>query len=200
MIRALLGERGQATVELALALPPVLLFLVFGIIEMGTLFSAGMTVGQATREGARMAGNLANGGGPLGCGAGQSPNASTVDPQVIAAVERALTATGALVDLADVSEIRIFKATVTGAEASGLVNVWTYAAGAGPLVDGQNLDFVEASAPWQACARNNVIPADSVGVAVRYTYRARTPLRFLVPSLATITLRDRTVMTLNATR
>lgn len=200
MIRRFAGERGQATIELALLLPPLLLVLVFGMVEFGSLLSANLSIGQATREGARMAGNLANGGGPLGCGPGQSPNAASVDRQVVAAVERALTATGAAVTLADVQEVRIYKATSSGGEAGGYANSWTYAAGAGPVVDGQPLDFVEGPVGWPACARNNVIPSDSVGVSLRYTYRAKTPLRFLLPSLATLAIGDRTVMTLNATR
>jgi Flp pilus assembly protein TadG len=199
-MRFLHRDRGQATVELALLLLPIILVLIFGMIEFGTLLSANMTVSQATREGARVAGSLANGGGALGCGAGQSPNWSSVDPQVIAAVERALTATGALVTLSDVQEIRIFKATSTGAETAGKVNTWTYSLGGGPSVDGRNLDFVEGTVGWTACSRDNVIPADSVGVTVRYVYRARTPLRFLLPGLASLAISDRTVMTLNATR
>lgn len=194
------GERGQATVEFALALPPILLLIVFGMIEFGSVLSADLTLGAAAREGSRVAGNLANGGNPLGCGAGQSPGWQNVDPQVIAAVERALTANGALITLADVSEIRIWKSTSTGAETPGLVNVWTYALNGGPVIDGQALDFTQGSVGWQACARVNTLPPDSLGVTIKYTYRARTPLRFLIPGLATLALGDKTVMTLNATR
>jgi hypothetical protein len=194
-------DRGQAVLEFALLLPPLILLLVFGMVEIGTAFSHNMSVASATREGARMGSNLANGGGTLGCAAGQSPNAASVDPRIIAAVEKLLTGTGALVSLADVNEIRIFKATSTGAETPGLVNRWVYTPGAGPVIDGDPLDFtLSGAAGWAACARNNVVPADSIGVAVLYTYRARTPLRSFMPFLATISMVDRTVMTLNATR
>ncbi len=193
-------EGGQATIELALALPPILLVLVFGMVEMGSVMSTSLTMAAAAREGSRTGGSLANGGGPLGCGPGQSPSWTTVDPQLVAAVERVLTATGNLVTLSDVSEIRIWKSTSTGAETAGSVNVWTYALNSGPTVDGQPLDFVQGTAPWQACSRVNTLPADSLGVTVKYTYRARTPLRYLVPGLATIPMAERTVMTLNATR
>jgi hypothetical protein len=194
-------ELGQAVLEFALLLPPLLLLLVFGMVEIGSAFSHNMSIASATREGARMGSNLANGGGALGCAAGQSPNAASVDPRIIAAVEKLLTGTGALVSLADVTEIRIFKATATGAETPGLVNRWVYTPGAGPVIDGDALDFsLSGGVGWAACARNNVAPADSVGVTVLYTYRARTPLRSFMPFLSTIPMVDRTVMTLNATR
>jgi len=45
-----------------------------------------------------------------------------------------------------------------------------------------------------------VTPADSIGITVRYTYQARTPLRYFVPSLQTLNLRETTVMSLNASR
>jgi Flp pilus assembly protein TadG len=194
-------DRGQAVLEFALLLPPLILLLVFGMVEMGSAFSHNMSIASATREGARMGSNLANGGGALGCAAGQSPNAASVDPRIIAAVQKLLTGTGALVSVADVAEIRIFKATTTGAETPGLVNRWVYTPSAGPVIDGEALDFSPSGAVgWAACARNNVAPADSLGVRVLYTYRARTPLRSFMPFLSTIQMVDRTVMTLNATR
>jgi Flp pilus assembly protein TadG len=48
------GERGQATVELALILPFLLLIL-FGIMEFGRIFSAYLIITNAAREGARQA-------------------------------------------------------------------------------------------------------------------------------------------------
>jgi Flp pilus assembly protein TadG len=47
-------DRGAAVVEFALLLP-VLLFLVFGIIDFGRALNAQITLTQAAREGARMA-------------------------------------------------------------------------------------------------------------------------------------------------
>ena len=200
MRQFLRGELGQGTIELALVFAIVLLPLTMSMLEGGYLFSQAMTVNTATREGARMGGNQANGGGPLGCLAGQSPNAANVDPQIVAAVERSLTASGALISLADVTEIHIFKATATGAETAGSVNIWTYRLNGGPIIDGQALDFRESSNTWNACSRVNTLPSDSIGVSLRYTYRARTPLRYVFPGLATIQISDGTVMTLNATQ
>jgi hypothetical protein len=46
-------DKGQALVEMALILP-VLLLLLFGIIEFGRIFSAGLMVNHGAREGARL--------------------------------------------------------------------------------------------------------------------------------------------------
>lgn len=186
--------------ELALILAVLLGPLVFGMIEMGYVFNSQQTLSAASREGARMGSNLANGGGTLGCGSGQSPSWATVDQQVIAAVERSLTGAGTVVTLSDVSQIRIWKSTAGGLETTGSVNVWTYTPSAGPVVDGDPLEFSEQSVGWQACARNNVIPADSMGITVRYTYRAKGPLRYFMPGFAAFAVTDSTVMALNATR
>jgi len=192
-------DRGQAVTELTLILPLVLV-LVLGVVELATAINAAMTISAATREGARVAGALVNGGGTLGCGSGQSPNAATVDPVVVAAVERVLTGSGAQITLADVSAIRIYKATVSGAETSGFVNQWAYLQNGGPVIAGQPLDFVEQTSDWPACGRNNVSPADSAGITVRYTYRGRTPLRYFIPGLGSLNMTDSTVMPLNASK
>jgi len=195
------NDRGQATVEMALLLTLLIMPLVFGLVEMGFLFSTHLTISAATREGARMGSNLANGGNPLGCGAGQSPNAASVDPQIVASVERSLTGAGSEITLANVTQIRIFQATASGAETPGKVNVWTYNLNAGPVIDGNPLDFtLSGSSGWTACSRNNVIPADSVGVTVRYNYQPKTPLRYFLPGVGTWGLSDATVMVLNATQ
>jgi Flp pilus assembly protein TadG len=48
------GERGAAAVEFALVLP-LLLLIVFGIIDFGRAYNAQVTLTQAAREGARLA-------------------------------------------------------------------------------------------------------------------------------------------------
>jgi Flp pilus assembly protein TadG len=199
VIRFFQNEDAQGLIEFALILPPLLLVLVFGMVELGTALSDAMTMASASREGARVASALVNGGGALGCGGGQSPNAASVDPNVIAAVERVLVSNGSRITLADVSQIRIAKATASGAETAGQINTWNYQLGGGPTIDGQPLDFVPASQPWQACSRNNA-PADSAVITISYTYRGRTPLRMLVPYFNQFTITDRTVMAMNATR
>lgn len=53
-MRKLHNQKGQAMVEMALVLP-LLLLLVFGIIEFGRIFNAYLVVNNASREGARYA-------------------------------------------------------------------------------------------------------------------------------------------------
>lgn len=194
-------DGGQATIELALLMTLLLMPLVFGLVEMGYLFSSHVTISASTREGARMGSNIANGGNPLGCGAGQSPNAASVDPQIIASVERSLTGAGSEIDLASVTEIDIFKATASGGVSGTSMNRWTYTPNTGPVIDGNPLEF-SLSGPnnWQACSRTNVIPADSVGVTIKYNYRAKSPLRYFLPGFAQLNVSDTTVMVLNATQ
>jgi TadE-like protein len=194
------SEDAQGLIEFALILPPLLLILVFGLVEIGTVLSVAMTMSSATREGARVASAMVNGGGNLGCSAGQSPNAATVDPNIVAAVERVLVGNGSRITLADLSQIRIAKSTATGAETAGFINTWNYQSNGGPVIDGQQLDFVPGSQPWLACSRNNAAPADSAVITVTYTYRGRTPLRMLIPFFNQFTMTDRTVMAMNANR
>src|SRR5256885_313667 len=143
-------DGGQSTTELALVLAPLLLIIVFGLIELAGLMTDAMTMSAASREGARIGGALVNGGGALGCSSGQSPNASTVDPNIVAAVERVLTGTGTRVTLSDVNEIRIWKSTSSGNETSGLVNVWTYQLNGGPALAGSHPAFTHGGPPLPA--------------------------------------------------
>jgi hypothetical protein len=194
-------ERGQGLVEFSLIIPLVML-LILGMLEFGFVFAHSLTLGYATREGARTGAALANGGGPLGCGSGQSPNAGTVDPLIIAAVERVLTSPGSPISIDRVEEVRIFRATSSGTEVSGAVNVWVYAPGGGPTVDGRALDFRVQSTAWSACSRRNDSPPDSIGIGVRYDHRLVTPLAgamrfFGGGGSSSITISDRTVMALN---
>ncbi len=195
------SERGQATIEVALLLSLLMMPVIFGLIEMGFLFSSHLVIASSSREGARMGSNLANGGGPLGCGGGQSPNAATVDAQIIASVERSLTGAGSEITLANITEIRIFQADVNGTEISTKFNKWTYSLNGGPPIDGDNLDFVQSGVTgWTACSRNNLIPADSIAVTIKYNYQAKSPLRYFLPTFAQLNVSDTTVMVLNATQ
>ena len=55
MFRRVVGnKKGQALVELALIVP-ILLLLVFGVVEYGRIFAAYLTVANGSREGARIA-------------------------------------------------------------------------------------------------------------------------------------------------
>lgn len=197
--------RGQSLVEFAMVLP-FLMFLILGAIEFGFAFNHHLTMEYASREGARVGAALVNGGGPLGCnqGAGQSPNefaAGTprVDARIVAAVERVLESKGSPLEIDRISEIRIYKADAAGNQLGGFANVWRYTPGAGPQVDGVALDFSPpVPESWRACSRNNLQPADSIGVSLAYAYALRTPFLTLT-GIATLPMTDRSVMALNPT-
>jgi hypothetical protein len=199
-------ERGQGLIEFALILP-LFAVLLLGVLELGTAFSHHLSLEYATREGARSGSALANGGGALGCGSGQSPKASTVDPLIIEAVERVLTSPGSPIVLSSVTQIRIYKSTASGAETPGLVNVWTYSLGGGPTpVDSTDpLDFKQSGATgWTVCSRSNANPADVLGVSITYTYTFTTGLTQVLSMIGVTTgpvwtMSDRTVMNLNPT-
>lgn len=212
-VRSVLGrskgfQRGQGLVEFSFMVP-VILVLLLGMLEFGLAFTHNMTLEYATREGARVGSALVNGGGTLGCGAGQSPNKNDVDPLIIAAVERVLTSPGSAIQIANIPSIRIFKATAAGDEA-GPVNVWTQTLGTGPVPPGgtQNLNFSLTSSSWLACSRTNSTASpgpDSIGVSLVYTYNFTTGLKAISRFFGgggvgpTISMADKTVMSLNPT-
>jgi Flp pilus assembly protein TadG len=189
-------ERGQGVVEFSLAVPVFLLLLV-GMLEFGFAFDATLNLEYASREGARTGASLANGTGTIPCN-----TTDGVDANIIAAVERVLTSQGSPLQVDRVQEIRIFKATSTGAETAGKVNVWTYSASAGPTVDGTKLHFVQGTVNWSACGRDNGSSPDSVGIGVKYRYDMRTPLSGILrffggPGATQLQISDKTVMALN---
>jgi hypothetical protein len=183
-----------------------MLGILVGLVDFGFAFYTNLTLEYASREGARVAAALANGGGPLGCGPGRSPNWATVDDHAIAAVQRVLVSAGITVrldssdpDKDGVEWIRIYKADASGNgwNTANNYNEWTFSAGAGPTVGGTQLDFVKGTESWRACARDNGATPDAVGVAIRYRKVWNIPLAGLFAG--DLTLVDRTVMVLNPT-
>ena len=106
--------RAQSLVEYAVIVP-VFFLILLGMLELGFAFSHHLTMEYATREGARTGAALANGSDDFPC--------NNVDQQIIAAVQRVLTASGSQVNLNQIQSIRIFKAGANGQEL-GPVNVW----------------------------------------------------------------------------
>ncbi len=186
MSRRRAGERGQSLPEFCLVLT-TLMVMVLGIAELGFAFSNNMSLELATREGARV-------GAALVAGKGHPEN---VDPQIIAAVERALRSPGSGIELSKIAWIHIYQAKSDGSE--GAFNEWRYSAGGGPLVDGQNLDFYESSVGWPATARSATLPPPSIGVSIQYTHDLKTPIGAISSSIfgtSNIGMVDRTVMAL----
>jgi hypothetical protein len=198
------NERGQGLVEFTLILP-VFMFLLLIMMEFGLAFNHKLTLGYATREGARTGAALAH-GGATDCSGGNDP--AFVDRQVIAAVQRILKSPGSDIDLGDVDEIRLYKSTASGGAVSGEVNVWVYTPGSGPDADPESgvdiLDFSPTGVNWPACERQNGSNPDSIGVKILYDYRLRTPLRTITMFLggtqaANMQFDEQTVMSLNPT-
>jgi hypothetical protein len=202
-LRTRTAQRGQAIVEFAMVVPLFMLLLLV-ILDFGFAFDHALTLQYATREGSRVGAALANGGGLLGCGGGQSPNRAEVDPSIVAAVDRVLRSPGSRVNESLVPTIRIYKANAAGTEI-GPVDVWTYSSGATVTIDGAPVvvNYALSSTGWAPCSRDNSVP-DSIGVSLSYTYHFVTPLgsvaKFFGGSGAgAIPITDHTVMALNPT-
>lgn len=197
------SQRGQGLVEFVIVMP-VFLVLLAGMLEFGLAFSDRLTLGNATREGARIAAGLAT-GSDTSC----SGDPSGVDTTVVASLQNILKAGGSDVTLTNINSIRIFKADASGHQIGGYVNVWSHTPGSGPDADPgpgtETIDFSPTSVAWPACSRSNGTPnPDSVGVSIDYDYRLQTPLAGVMALLggsqaAVIHIVDTTVMALNPT-
>ena len=193
---------GQALVEFTVVLP-VFMLLLMGMMEFGFAFSDRLTLGNASREGARVGASLAT-GSTTAC----SGDPAGVDTSIVAAMQFILKSGGSDVDLSHINKITIFKANSTGGQVGGSANTWTYTPGSGPDADTgpgvERLDFSPSSTNWAACSRNNGSSPDSIGVSITYQYALQTPLVALVSLLggsqsSTITFTDATIMALNPT-
>jgi hypothetical protein len=198
-------EQGQSVVEFIVIVPIVAMLLMI-MLEFGIAFNHRLTVGYASREGARIGAALAH-GGATSCTVNDP---GKVDEQVIAAAQRILKSPGSPIVMSDVQQIRIYKSNSAGQQVGSLVNLWTYSAGGGPDIDPgptvDRLDFVESTVAWPACGRQNGANPDSIGVQVVYTYRLVTPLRAVAEFFggtslsSTFAMTDQTIMALNPTQ
>jgi hypothetical protein len=203
-------QGGQGLVEFAM-LVPVFLLILLGMLEFGFAFNHNMTLEVATREGARAGAAMVDGSQiDTSCG-GTQITAANVDPLTIAAVERVLKSPGSMVDMAQISAVRIYKVSNNGS-VIGPENVWTYRPGnaGNPTIPcqspAQKLDFYESAHGWNTTAtdRSNGATPDSIGVSIVYTYQFRSALggilRFFGGSgMASLQMTDRTVMALQPT-
>ena len=196
-------QRGQALVEFTVVVP-VFMFLLLGMMEFGFAFSDRLTLGNATREGARVGASLVTGSTTTCTG-----DPAGVDTSIVASMQFILKSGGSDVDLSHINSIRIFKASSTGTQVGSYVNTWTYTPGAGPDADSgpgvERLDFSPSSLGWTACSRDNGSGnPDSIGVSINYQYQLRTPLAAVATLLgfsqgSSINIVDTTVMSLNPT-
>ena len=194
-------EAGQGLIEFALLLP-VFALLLLGMLEFGLAFNHHLTIEYATREGARVGSALAT-GGRTNCLTGG--DIYQIDEQTLAAVQRILKSPGSPVNLANVAEIRTYRADSAGNQVSTQANIWGYTPGAGPNIDPtgtDRLDFSPQTPGWPVCSRLNGATPDSIGVSISYTYAFTTPLGTLMSffggaNLARLAVYDRTVMALN---
>ncbi len=200
------GQRGQGLVELAIILPIILTILI-SAAELGLIYGKMNSLGYGSREGARTGSALAHGGVTDCAGTGVA-DSLFVDDAVVSAVQRILKSPDSGIDLARVEEIKIFRATDTGAVLVPYFNIWNHAAGGGPLVDEVDglevrLDFRPTHVAWNACDRSNGANPDSIGVTVKYKYEYVTPFPVVVNAISggalEITLSETTVMALNPT-
>jgi hypothetical protein len=207
-------QRGQGLFEFALVVP-IFLLIIVGMLEFGFAFNHNMTLEFATREGARGGAAMANGSvKDAQCG-GATLGWQHVDPLVMAAVQRVLTSPGSMVDMTQISQVRIYEVRNDGS-ISGRGNVWQYRPGnpTNPAVPcqlpTQRLEFFEVSATWPAASRTltsgtpPVWSPDSIGVSITYTYQFRTPLGGLMRLIGgggatSVQITDRTVMALQPT-
>jgi TadE-like protein len=210
--RPMTGRRrsrtGQSLVEFAV-LVPIFLVILLGMLEFGFVFSHHVTLEYATREGARAGAAMADGSPKdAQCLTGQLTSAN-VDPLVIAAVQRVLTSPGSMVDLTQISQIRLYEVT-SGGTITGLGNVWRYRPNdpANPPIPCQTptqlLDFYELSSTWPASSRTTGTAPDSIGVSIAYTYQFKTPLSGILRligggSASVLQMSDQTVMALQPT-
>jgi Flp pilus assembly protein TadG len=90
--RSRVPDRGAAAVEFALLLPVVLL-IIFGIIDFGRMLNAQITLTEAAREGARAAALVKPGGEAAGIARAQQAAASAVGTIVPVVVDCSLATT-----------------------------------------------------------------------------------------------------------
>ena len=173
-------SRGQALVEFTLILP-VFLMILLGMLEFGSAYDHRTAMAYAVREGARVGATLGNGG--------SYPN--TVDPTILAAVQRGLTDP---ILIENITSIEIFKADAAGSRSGSSINTY------------DRFGNIIGTAGWPATSRVVGLSGDSIGVRVRYDFHPTTPLGTMLglffgspPPYTTIPMVDTTVMHLEPT-
>jgi Flp pilus assembly protein TadG len=157
------SERGQALVEFALVLP-VLLLLLFGIVEFGLAFNAAVSVNFVSRNAALLA---AEGGRTEG-----------TDCMVLRAIEQDMTAPASPTRI---SQVEIYWSDANGDQLASNVNVYTrtgsltcnYASGSitVPYVLGtERYPETERCDVLAGCGGSHTT-VDDIGVRITYTHQ-----------------------------
>lgn len=160
-------EKGVAIVEMAIVLP-LLILLVFGIVEYGLLFKEKMTIASATASAART-------GATMG-------TRDAADMAILDALEAGLFDQ---VDSSVLISVEIFKANeVTGAKIAGSVNTYTFS----PLIPCNWSPCPSTTpgppvygGPWVPASRDTTLEPsggglDVLGIEVDYHHTAVTGL------------------------
>jgi Flp pilus assembly protein TadG len=173
------GEAGQSVTEFAL-LMPIMVILLFGMLEFSSAFNHLNAMAYATREGARVGASLGKGGS----------DPSQVDPTIIAAVQRGLTDP---ILIENITLIEIYKPDAAGNPVSGKINRY------------DRFGTLIGTAGWPASSRVASLTSsgESIGVRVTYDFHPITPFAPIFglltggpPPYTTITMTDITVMKL----
>ena len=193
-VRSRASQLGQGMVEFAVIVP-VFLLLLLGMLEFGFVFTHNLSLEYATREGARVASSLSDGGSGA-----TAATCRAIDQAVINAVTKVLKSPGSpiLGYPNAVASIKIWQADASGNPVAGTTDTWTN------KNDG-SLTFIQpASQNWPCTSRSSTLPSDSIGVSLTYTYTMITPLGAIEKFFggagpATLQMSDKTVMSLNPT-
>jgi hypothetical protein len=191
-------------------LVPAFLLVLLGMLEFGFAFNHNLTLEAATREGARAGAAMADGSQKDTTCGGTTLTAANVDPLIIATVQRVLESPGSMINLGQITSVRIYQVSNTGTVSGTLINVWKYRPGnsTNPAVPclspTQRLDFYEFTHAWDTSTRDNGVTPDSIGVSITYTYQFRSALGSILrffggTGAASLQMTDTTVMALEPT-
>ena len=161
------NESGVAIVEMAIVLP-LLILLVFGIVEYGLLFKEKLTVASATTSAART-------GATMG-------TRETADIRILEAIEAGLFES---VDSSVLISVQIFSAhPTTGATIAGKVNTYAFTPGVPcrwtPCPDPEDPGF-NYGGPWIPAVRDTTLEpggggVEVLGIRVQYHHTSVTNL------------------------
>jgi hypothetical protein len=173
------GEKGAVAIEAAI-LTPLLILLLFGIIEFGMLFKDWLAVTSSVRAGTRMA---------------------SAEPRITTFAQDAadqVAKEGAALDMGNVQELWVYKAQTTGSNAGYPVGGDSSFNGCSSCVkfhwSAASKTFVAYSNTWSATAQNACqgdSAHDSVGVYLKIVHPGVTGLIF-----GNMTIKEHSVMSL----